>query len=96
MTRTRINLLKYVQTYILIALDKKHAVYIVLLISETLKLLLNLLMADSDTDVFSEVLRWKSSRLNRHATATDQSSNYPVLLSILQTNLDLKVAITNN
>ena len=65
MTRTRINLLKYVQTYILIALDKKHAVYIVLLISDTLKLLLNLLMADSDTDVFSEVLRWKSSRLNR-------------------------------
>ena len=42
MTRTRINLLKYVQTYILIALDKKHAVYIVLLISDTLKLLLNL------------------------------------------------------
>ena len=65
MTRTRINLLKCVQTYILIALDKKHAVYIVLLISDTLKLLLNLLMADSDTDVFSEVLRWKSSRLNR-------------------------------
>ena len=30
------------------------------------------------------------------ATATDQSSNYPVLFSILQTNLDLKVAITNN
>ena len=29
-------------------------------------------------------------------TATDQSSNYPVLFSILQTNLDLKVAITNN
>ena len=28
-------------------------------------------------------------------TATDQSSNYPVLFSILQTNIDLKVAITN-
>ena len=67
MTRTRINLLKYVQTYILIALDKKHAFYIViwieswyLLISDTLNLLLNLLMADSDTDVFSEVLKSKS------------------------------------
>ena len=60
MTRTRINLLKYVKTYILIALDKKHAVYIViwieswyLLISDTLNLLLNLLMADSDT-VYSQ------------------------------------------
>ena len=48
-------------------------------------------MADSDTCILrgSEV-----EKLPLKPTATDQSSNYPVLFSILQTNLDLKVAIT--
>ena len=55
--------------------------------------LFNLIMSDLDTDAFSEVPPWKKLPLNGSNRSVFKFSSS---VSILQINLDLKVAITNN